>query len=157
MVRRAIDPVPNLKIEIALLGVFALLWGSPYLFIKVAAQETPLVTLIAARVSVAAVFLLLVASLRNVSLPTTVRTSWMLSVQAFFTSMGAWLVLAWGQQYVDSGLASILNSTAPIFVFILTTSVACHESQHPRKLAGAVLGVIGVALIVGIDALNGLG
>jgi drug/metabolite transporter (DMT)-like permease len=101
--------VPNLKIEIVLLGMLALLWDSSYLFIKIAVQEIPPITLIAAIVSGAAVFLLLVAKLHKISLPTEVRMWRMLSVQAFFTSIGAWLVLAWGQQYVDSGLASVLN------------------------------------------------
>lgn len=62
-----------------------------------------------------------------------------------------------GQQYVDSGLASVLNSTTPIFVFFITLFFTRHESTGALKLVGACLGVVGVILIVGIDAVNGFG
>lgn len=81
----------------------------------------------------------------------------MLLIQAVFNSIGAWTVLAWGQQYVESGLASVLNSTSPIFVFLITAFVTRHESTSGRKLVGAALGVLGVVMIVGVDALRGLG
>jgi drug/metabolite transporter (DMT)-like permease len=81
----------------------------------------------------------------------------MLFVQAVFNSIGAWTVLAWGQQYVDSALASVLNSTSPIFVFFITLFFTHHESTGVLKLTGACLGVFGVILIVGIDAIHGSG
>ncbi len=81
----------------------------------------------------------------------------MLLVQSFFNSVGAWTILAWGQQYVDSGLASVLNSTSPIFVFFFTLLVTRHEAVSALKLFGACLGLFGVMLIVGVDSLAGLG
>jgi len=134
-----------------------LLWGSSYLFIKVAVAEIPPVTLIALRVLGAAIFLLLVMDARSEKLPRDFLTWRMLLLQSMFNSIGAWTVLAWGQQYVASGLASVLNSTSPIFVFFITTFVTRHETLGGRKLAGAVLGLLGVVLIVGVDALRGLG
>ena len=95
--------------------------------------------------------------LRNERLPREVLTWRMLLVQAFFNSIGAWTILAWGQQYLDSGLASVLNSTAPIFVFFATWLITRHEAVNSLKLLGALLGLVGVVLIVGIDALGGLG
>jgi drug/metabolite transporter (DMT)-like permease len=65
--------------------------------------------------------------------------------------------LAWGQQYVDSGLASVLNSTSPIFVFLFTLFFTRHESTSTLKLFGAGLGLLGVILIIGVDVLAGLG
>lgn len=79
------------------------------------------------------------------------------SLQAIFNSIGAWTVLAWGQQFVDSGLAGVLNSTSPIFVFLITAFVTRHEMLGGRKPTGAALGILGVTLIVGVDALRGLG
>jgi drug/metabolite transporter (DMT)-like permease len=93
--------------EIALLAILALLWGSSYLFIKVAVAEIPPITLIASRVSIAAIFLLGVMLWRGERLPQDGRTWRMLFVQAMFNSIGAWTILAWGQQYVDSGLVMI--------------------------------------------------
>ncbi|MEJ6405168.1 DMT family transporter [Yoonia sp. 2307UL14-13] len=147
----------NLRTELPLLALLALLWGSSYLFIKLAVAEIPPVTLIALRVFGAALFLMLVMSARAERLPRDGRTWRMLLLQAVFNSIGAWTVLAWGQQYVESGLASVLNSTSPIFVFLITALVTRHEVVGGRKLIGAALGVLGVVLIVGVDALRGLG
>lgn len=147
----------NLRTELPLLALLALLWGSSYLFIKVAVVEIPPVTLVALRVFGAAVFLMLTMGTRSEKLPRDARTWRMLLVQSVFNSVGAWTVLAWGQQYVESGLASVLNSTSPIFVFLITALVTRHEALNERKLAGAVVGLIGVALIVGVDVLRGLG
>ena len=147
----------NLRTELPLLALLALLWGSSYLFIKVAVAEIPPVTLIALRVFGAAVFLLLVMGARAEKLPRDLRTWRMLLLQAMLNSIAAWTILAWGQQYVESGLASVLNSTSPIFVFLITALVTRHETLGGRKLAGAILGVFGVVLIVGVDTLRGLG
>lgn len=149
--------IPNLKTEIPLLGCLALLWGASYLFIKVAVTEIPPVTLIALRVFGAAIFLMIVMGVRAEKLPRDAKTWRMLLLQAVLNSIGAWTVLAWGQQFVDSGLASVLNSTSPIFVFFITALITQHESLGGRKLLGAALGVLGVVLIVGIEALSGLG
>lgn len=147
----------KLRTELPLLALLALLWGSSYLFIKLAVAEIPPVTLIAFRVLGAAAFLMIVMAVRAEKLPRDGRTWRMLLLQAVFNSIGAWTVLAWGQQFVDSGLASVLNSTSPIFVFLITALVTRHEVLGGRKLVGAVLGLLGVVLIVGVDALRGLG
>jgi len=143
--------------ELLLLGLLALLWGSSYLLIKVALQGLPPVTLIALRVSLAAGVLLAVVAWRGQRLPRDLGTWRLLFLQSFLNASGAWLLLAWGQQYVDSGLAGVLNSTSPVFVFFLTLLVTRHEALSLRKLAGALLGVVGVTLIIGVDALAGLG
>lgn len=148
---------PNLKTELPLLALLALLWGSSYLFTKIAVAEIPPLTLIALRVFGAALFLGLVMAARSDRLPRDGRTWRMLLVQSVLNSIGAWTVLAWGQQYVDASLASVLNSTSPVFVFALIALVTRHETLNRRKLLGAVLGVAGVTLIVGIDVLQGLG
>lgn len=147
----------NLGFEMVFLAALSLLWGSSYLSIKFAVGSIPPVTLIAARVTIAALFLLAVVTWRGEHLPRGGRTWRMLFVQAVFNSIGAWTVLAWGQQYVESGLASVLNSTSPLFVFLITLLCIRHEQTSPLKFAGACLGTIGVTLIVGVDVLNELG
>ena len=147
----------DLKVEFALLALLALLWGSSYLFLKVAVAEIPPITLITMRVAGAAAFLLVVMYVRNERLPRDAGTWRMLYLQAIFNSIGSWTVLAWGQQYVDASLASVLNSTSPIFVFLFTALVTRHEPLGGRRLLGALVGLAGVVLIVGLDALRGLG
>ena len=142
--------------EYALLGLLALLWGSSYLFAKAAVAEIPPLTVAAARVSIAAVLLLAVASAGRERWPRGGRIWGMLLVQAVFNSIGAWSILAWSQRHIDAALASVLNSTAPIFVFFMTLAVTRHEATSWRRFAGALLGLAGVVLIVGLDAARGL-
>lgn len=144
-------------VEYLLLGLLALLWGSSYLLIKVSLTGFPPLTLIAIRVSVAAALLLLVLRLRDERLPADRETWRAFLVQAFYNSIGAWTVLAWGQQYVDSGLAGVLNSTSPLFVFLITLLWTRHEPVTLRKGAGALLGLAGVVLLLGVDSLAGIG
>lgn len=143
--------MPDLRFEMLLLGLLALLWGSSYLFIKVAVAEIPPLTLVAVRVSGAAVLLVIVLYVNGKRLPTELNAWGGLMLQAFFNSIGAWTLLAWGQQAVDAGVASVLNSTGPIFVFIFTVLITQHESTSFRRLLGAILGVVGVSLVVGAD------
>ena len=153
--------MPDRKIslapEFALLGCLALLWGSSYLFIKVAVVEIPPLTLIAARVSIAAVLRTGLCRWYGHALPSDAGTWRRLLVQAVFNSIGAWTLLAWGQQFIASGLASVLNSTAPIFIFFITLCFTRHERTGMARLSGAMLGLCGVALIVGLDVLDGFG
>ena len=151
---------PSLPLEIGLLAVLALLWGSSYLFIKIAVTDIPPITLIAIRVGVASLFLFAVMLWRNQHFPQNGKVLGMLLIQSIFNSLGAWTILAWGQQHVESGLASVLNSTSPVFVFLITACLARHE--RPTRLdrlglVGACLGLAGVILIVGPGVMTGLG
>ncbi len=148
---------PSLPLEIGLLAVLALLWGSSYLFIKIAVTDIPPITLIAIRVGVASLFLLAIMSWRNERFPRDGKVIGMLLIQSVFNSLGAWTVLAWGQQHVESGLASVLNSTSPVFVFLITALLTRHKRIDRLRLAGACLGVAGVVLIVGPGVITGLG
>lgn len=140
-----------------LLGLLASLWGASYLLIKVAVASIPPITLIAIRVSVATVFLLLVMRLQSVWFPSDWPTWRKFLVQSFFNSFGSWTILAWGQQFVDAGLAGVLNSTSPIFVFFLVLIFSKTEAVDGWKLFGTALGLFGVAAVIGLDSINGLG
>lgn len=143
--------------ELALLALLAVLWGSSYLLLKIALATIPPITLIAVRVSIAAMFLLAVVSYQGARLPRDWETWRTLFVQALCNSIASWTLLAWGQQVVDSSLAGVLNSTSPIFVLLFTWLVTRHEEVTAWKVAGALLGLAGVTLIVGLDALRGVG
>jgi len=148
---------PSLPLEIGLLAVLALLWGASYLFIKIAVNDIPPITLIAIRVGIASLFLLAVMLWRGERFPRDGNVLGMLLIQSVLNSLGAWTILAWGQQHVDSGLASVLNSTSPIFVFLITAFLAHHERIDLLRLVGACLGLVGVVLIVGPGVITGLG
>lgn len=148
---------PRFLVEIALLICLAVLWGSSYLWIKIAVSTIPPFTLIATRVSVAAIVLIAVVLWFRYPLPDDAKTWRQLTVQAFLNSTGAWTILAWGQQFVDSGLAGVLNSTSPLFVLLFTLLWTRHEPVTAAKVAGALLGIAGILAIVGFDVLRGLG
>lgn len=135
--------------EYALLLVLAALWGSSYLFLKLAVIEVPPITLIAARVSMAAMFLLAVMAVRGEPLPAG-RTVWArLLLQSVLNSSLAWVVLAWGSQHIPSSLAGVLNSTSPLFVFLLTLGT---QGFRPWRALGVMLGLVGVAMVLGVSA-----
>jgi drug/metabolite transporter (DMT)-like permease len=66
-------------------------------------------------------------------------------------------MIAWAETSLDAGLAAILNSTSPIFTFLITWAVTRHEPVTGRKLFGVVAGVAGITLVIGLDALGGAG
>jgi drug/metabolite transporter (DMT)-like permease len=148
---------PRLAVELSLLALLALLWGSSYAFTKIAVAEIPPVTLVALRVSLALGFLLIVLKVRDERLPRGPQVWPQLFVQASLNSIVPWTLLAWGQRHIDSALATVLNSTSPIFVILITLLVTRHERLAPRRILGACIGLAGVVLIVGLDALRGLG
>ena len=148
---------PNFIFELFLLAVLAFLWGSSYFFVKVAVESIPPFSLIAIRVTGASVLLLAVLFWQKERLPRDKATWGHLLVQSFLNAIAAWTLLAWGQQYIDSGLAGVLNSTSPLFVFLISLALGRLENISWLKLFGALLGLTGVVLIVGIDVLAGLG
>jgi len=142
--------------EYLLLGLLAGLWGSSYLFAKMALEGIPPLTLAAFRVAVAAFILLLLLGIQRARLPQGSGTWRLLFAQSLLNSALPWSMLAWGQQYVDSGLAGVLNSTSPIFVVLITLAFLRPERVGAWPLAGALLGFAGVVLTIGVDVLHAL-
>jgi drug/metabolite transporter (DMT)-like permease len=150
-------PAPSLAKEIALLAVLATLWGASYTFIKIGVETIPPVTFIAARTLIAGGLLLAIIKLRGLSLPREPAIWKRFLIQACINSVVPFTLIAWAELTVDAGLATILNSTTPIFAFLLTVLITRHEAVTARKLFGVVAGVIGISLIIGLEAFNGVG
>ena len=148
---------PNLATELPLLLVLAALWGASYTFIRIGVATIPPFTLIAGRTAIAGLLLLAIMRARGVRMPNDLATWKRFLFQACMNSVVPWTMVAWGERTLDAGLATILNSTAPIFTFFLTVLVTRHEAVTSRKLIGVVAGMIGICLIVGVQALAGLG
>jgi drug/metabolite transporter (DMT)-like permease len=144
-------------VELALLVLLATLWGASYAFIKLGVESIPPVTLIAARTAIAAVVLLGVLRWRGIAMPTD-RLTWLRFLrQACLNSVVPFTLIAWAERTVDAGLATILNSPAPIFTFMLARGMAHRQPATGPQLLGAICGMIGVCLIVGVQALSGIG
>ena len=148
---------PLIALELALLLLLATLWGASYTFIKVAVATIPPLTLIAARTAIAGAFLLAIMRWRGVRLPRDAASWRRFLVQACLNSVVPFTLIAWAEQSLDAGLATILNSTSPIFTFLLTAAITRHETVTAQKLFGVLAGIVGICLIVGVQALGGLG
>ena len=148
---------PAVGVELALLLLLATLWGGSYTFIKLGVATIPPITLIAARTLIAGLLLLVVMYGRGLRLPKDAATWRRFLFQACLNSVIPWTLIAWGERSLDAGLATILNSTSPIFTFFLTLAITRHESVSFRKLFGVLAGLAGICLIVGVQALTGLG
>ncbi len=147
----------SLRADILLLLLLSTLWGASYTFIKIGVETIPPITFIAARTIIAGALLLFILRMRGFSLPRD-RKSWsMFMIQACFNSVIPFTLIAWAETHIDAGLTIILNSLSPVMTFVLTVLVTRHESTSARKLFGVMAGFAGAALIIGLDALNGLG
>jgi drug/metabolite transporter (DMT)-like permease len=144
-------------VELALLALLATLWGASYSFIKLGVATIPPITLIAARTLIAGMLLLLIMRWRGLALPRDTATWRRFLFQACLNSVVPFTLIAWAERSVDAGLATILNSTSPIFTFLLTLAITHHDALTARKLFGVLAGLAGICLIVGVQALGGLG
>ena len=148
---------PVVGFELLLLLVLATLWGGSYTFIKLGVATIPPVTLIEGRTLIAGLLLVAIMAWRGAPLPRDAATWRRFLFQACLNSVIPWTLIAWAERSVDAGLATILNSTSPIFTFFLTLAVAGQDAPTVRKLAGVVTGMAGICLIIGVQAFHGLG
>ena len=151
-------PAPrHAAFEWALLALLATCWGASYTFIKISVATIPPVTLIAARTLIAGALLLAVLRVRGVRLPREPAMWRRFVLQACLNSVLPFTLIAWAERSVDAGLATILNSTSPIFIFLLGLGLGGAEKPTLRRLFGVGAGLAGICLIVGFEALHGLG
>ncbi|MEY9514396.1 putative membrane protein [Bradyrhizobium elkanii] len=148
---------PSMGFELALLLALATMWGGSYTFIKLGVATIPPITLIAARTAIAGLLLLAIMRMRGVTMPADGATWVRFIFQACLNSVIPWTLIAWGERFVDAGLATILNSASPIFTFLFTAAITRHEAASLRKLFGVISGMAGICLIVGVDAFRDLG
>jgi drug/metabolite transporter (DMT)-like permease len=114
--------------ELVLLLLLATLWGASYSFIRIAVETLPPLTLMACRTVIAAGLLLVFLSWRGHRLPRT-RSTWrQFAVQALLNSVVPFTLLAWAQQEVEAGLATILNVQARPST--AATSVTCTRQRR---------------------------
>lgn len=138
-----------------LLVALSMLWGGSFLFTGIAVRELPPLTIVALRVSLAALALGGVAHLLGLSMPRR-REVWL----AFFgmgllNNLIPFCLIVWGQTQIASGLASILNATTPLFTVLIAHVLTDDEKMTGNRLAGVIVGFAGVAAMIGPAALGG--
>jgi drug/metabolite transporter (DMT)-like permease len=141
----------------AMLLTLSLLWGGSFFFTEVALRDLPPFTLVLARVALASVILWLVIATRRIALPTS-RPIWIsFMVMGLLNNLLPFSLIVWSQTYIASGLAAILNATTPLFTLMIAHIATDNEKLSSRKVIGVVTGFIGVLIVTGIPAFDGLG
>jgi drug/metabolite transporter (DMT)-like permease len=138
-----------------LFGLLAAFWGASYLFIKVALEDgVPPAAIVFIRLVLAAVVLL----------PLALHTGALAGLRGRWgqvTTLGAiqvaapFMLITVGEQHLPSSLTGILVATAPIFTFLLAFAFKGEERATPLSLVGVGIGILGVALLLGLDAGGG--
>jgi drug/metabolite transporter (DMT)-like permease len=138
----------------ALFLALGFLWGSSYLWIKIGLETVPPFTLIAGRLVLASIFLWSVVLLTREPLPRAPRQYGHLLVMALVNIVFPFVLIGYGEQTIDSALASILNATVPLFVIILAPMFLPDERITWPRVAGLAVGFAGVILLVAPDLVN---
>ena len=133
------------------LGFF---WGSSYLWIKIGLESVPPLTLIALRLALGAAFLATVVAVAKQELPKTRRMYGHLLVMAVVNIVIPFMLIGYGEQSIDSALASILNATVPLTVIVLAPLFLPEERVTLAKAAGLAVGFAGVIILLAPDLLH---
>lgn len=128
-------------------GALALIWGSTWLFIKVGLEDLPPFSFAGIRFAVALVPLAALMALRRARLPRRPADWALLTFTGLFSFAGSYGLVFWGEQFISSGLTALLFATFPFFGLLLAHALLPSEPLRPRKIAGVLLGIVGVAVI----------
>lgn len=140
--------------SIIMLLSLAAVWGGSFFFAEIALREVPPLTITLHRVIWAVPILALIVGLKKLLIPRSIR------VWGAYLMMGAlnnaipFSLIFWGQTQIESGLASILNATTAMFAAVVAGLLLKDEPLTTKKIAGAALGIMGVAFIMGPNALT---
>ncbi len=134
-----------------LFGLLALIWGSSFLWIKIAVQEVGPFTLVAYRLLFGAVGLFVIVAVKRPPLPRE-RPTWLtLLVLGFSNTAVPFVLISWGETHIDSGVASILNGTVPLFTLLIAHFLLHDERMTWTRFAGLLAGFGGVVALMSRD------
>lgn len=144
-------------LEWGMLMALSMLWGGSFFFTGMAVKELPTFTIVVCRIALAAMILYPVMRILGLKLPTS-RHVW-----AAFFGMGLlnnvipFSLIVWGQSHIASGVASILNATTPLFTVVVAHWLTADERMTTGRVVGVIVGLVGVSVMIGGDALRSLG
>ncbi len=142
--------------EYALLVLLATIWSSSFLMIKIALITVTPVTLAAGRMLLASIVLLAILFLQGQRLPQTGKVWGQCVFVGLFSNALPFFLIAWGEQYINSGNAAIMMAIMPVLVPTLAHFFIAEEQLTPHKFLGIALGFTGLLVLVGFEALAGL-
>jgi drug/metabolite transporter (DMT)-like permease len=137
-----------------LTALLASLWGASYLFIKIGLRELSPAMIVFARTALAAVVLVAIAARLGALRGVRARMG-SVAVLALVQVAGPFLLITAGERHISSSLTGILVASAPIFTALLAIWVDQQERSHGLSLVGVVAGMVGVVVLLGVDAGGG--
>ena len=143
--------------EWAMLVSLSILWGGSFFFTKLALGGLPPLTLVLARVGLASLVLALLLYAKGERLPRDVAAWRAFAGMAILNNAVPFVLLVWAQTRIGSGLASILNATTPLWTVLVAHLATGDERATPNRIVGTLLGFVGVAVMIGSQALHGSG
>ena len=140
-----------------MLITLATVWGGSFLFNAILVTELPVLTIVAIRVTVAALALWGFMYATGRKIPTSLHVWGALLILGVLNNAIPFSLIVQGQTQITSGLASILNATTPLFTIVVAGIFLMDERFSVLRVLGVIVGFSGVILMVGADALGGLG
>ena len=140
------------------IGLLAAFWGASYLFIKVADRAFAPASMMMLRLALAASLLLVVLAAQRGFGGTVVEMralGWQGFALGVFNGAIPFTLIAWGERYIDSGVAAIANASMPIFVVLLAIRWQPSERVHGLRLVGFLVGLVGVGVLAGVHPQGG--
>jgi drug/metabolite transporter (DMT)-like permease len=143
--------------EWLLLLILSVLWGGSFFFVGVAVKALPPLTIVVLRVGLAAIVLNLIVRATSLRMPKEWRYWKAFFGMGLLNNMIPFCLIVWGQTHIASGLASIFNATTPLLTVLVAHAFTKDEKISGGRMSGILIGVIGVAVIIGLESLGGLG
>jgi len=131
--------------------VLALIWGGSFLSIRIALDEISPLMSVAHRVTLAMLVLWVVVAMMRIPLPRNPRIWFVFLVMGLLNNVIPFVLMAWGQLNIESGLTSILNAFTAVVGVVMAALFFSDERLTPRKIIGVVLGFFGVAVAIGLE------
>lgn len=134
--------------DLAAFIALSLAWGSSFLWIKIALQEIEPLTLVALRLLFGSLGLLVVVIYDRPNWPDTRRLWVVLAVLGIINTALPFVLISWGQQFIDSAVAAILNSTVPLFTMLMAHWFLQDDRLTLQRVIGLLVGFIGVVVLL---------
>jgi len=151
------DVKPMSRYEWLLLIILSIVWGGSFFFVGVAVEALPPLTIVSLRVSLATLALLAVVHFTGLRMPTNPKIWVAFIFMGILNNLIPFTLIVWGQTHIASGLASILNATTPLFTIVAAHFLTKDERMTSNKIIGVIIGFAGVVIMIGHEALGGLG
>jgi drug/metabolite transporter (DMT)-like permease len=128
--------------------MLTLIWGSSFLWIKLAVREVGPFTVVSLRVFFALLAILPFLLRQRVGPPRGVRQWGIVLAQGLMSATVPWILITWAEQYIDSALATVLNGTVPLFTIVAANAFLSDERMTASRATGLLVGFAGVVVLV---------